>query len=80
MQTPNQYKVIIERDEDGFVASVPALPGCHTQGDTWEELMENVKDAISVMLAHAEESESYRAKIAERAQEGSIIGMELVTV
>lgn len=42
--------------------------------------MENVKDAILVMLAHAEESESYRAKIDERAQEGSIIGMELVTV
>ena len=80
MKTPNQYKVIIERDEDGFVASVPALPGCHTQGDTWEELMENVKDAILVMLAHAEKSESYRAKIAERAQEGSIIGVELVAV
>jgi len=39
----NQFKVVIERDEDGyFVASVPALPGCHTQAKALPELMESV--------------------------------------
>ncbi len=42
------YKVIIERDEEGqcYVASVPALPGCHTQGKTKEENLERVAEAI----------------------------------
>lgn len=44
--------VIIEKDEEGvFVASCPALPGCHTQGDTYEEALNNLKDAITVNIA-----------------------------
>ena len=43
------FKVLIEQDEDGvFVASVPAIPGCHTQGKTYEEVIENVKEAIEL--------------------------------
>jgi len=42
--------VIIEDETGGYVALVPALPGCHTQGDTLEELMENVKEAIELYL------------------------------
>ena len=48
-----QYKftVVIEHDEDRvYVASVPALQGCYTQGDTYEEALENVKDAIRLHL------------------------------
>jgi predicted RNase H-like HicB family nuclease len=46
-----ELDVVIERDEDGgFIASVPALPGCHTQGDTLEELLANVKEAIAACL------------------------------
>ncbi len=45
------YRVIIEKDEDGvYVASVPSLQGCHTQGDTYEEVLEMVKEAIEVSL------------------------------
>ncbi len=45
------FKVIIEEDEDGaFVATVPALPGCISQGDTEEEALENVKEAIELHL------------------------------
>ncbi len=81
MKTPNQFKVIIEDGEDGYlVASVPELPGCYTQGKTYEELMEHVKEAIGLCLEHAEKSPSYRAKIAEQAEEGSVIGMTMVTV
>ena len=45
------FKVVIEKDEDGvFVASVPALPGCHTQGKTYEEVMGRIEEAISLNL------------------------------
>jgi predicted RNase H-like HicB family nuclease len=42
--------VIIEKDEDGYVASCPSLQGCYTQGDTYEEILENIKDAISLHI------------------------------
>ena len=43
------YRVIIEQDEDGvFVASVPALQGCYTEGNTFEEVLKNVKDVIAL--------------------------------
>ena len=45
------FTVIIEKDEDEFyIASVPALRGCHTQGKTMDELMKNVKEAIELCL------------------------------
>ena len=44
-----KYAVILERDEDGyFVASVPALSGCFTEGKTLEEVMANIKEAIEL--------------------------------
>jgi predicted RNase H-like HicB family nuclease len=39
-----------EASEGGYVVFVPALPGCHTQGDTLEEAEENVREAIAVYL------------------------------
>jgi predicted RNase H-like HicB family nuclease len=46
-----KYRVIIERDEDGiYVARVPDLPGCATEGKTKKELMVNVKEAIQTYL------------------------------
>ena len=45
------YDVLIERDDDGnLVASVPALPECHTQARSLDELMERVKEAIALCL------------------------------
>lgn len=41
------FKVVIEKDEDGyFVATVPSLPGCISQGATEEEALSNIKEAI----------------------------------
>ena len=41
------YRVIIEKGEDfGYVVHCPAIPGCHSQGETMEEALENIKDAI----------------------------------
>ena len=46
-----EYRVIIEKDEDGvLVARVPDLSGCATEGKTREELMKNVKEAIQAYL------------------------------
>jgi len=45
------FKVRIEKDEDGFfVATVPALPGCISQGRSESEARENVKEAIALHL------------------------------
>lgn len=41
------YTVVFEKaEEGGYIAYVPLLPGCITQGETFEEAKENVKDAI----------------------------------
>lgn len=46
-----KYRVKIEQDEDGiFIAEVPALPGCITQGSTRNEAIENIKEAIALYL------------------------------
>jgi predicted RNase H-like HicB family nuclease len=46
-----KFAVIVERDEDGYyVASVPELPGCHTQAKKLDKLMDRVKEAIEVYL------------------------------
>jgi len=54
-----KYRVLIQRDEEGtFVAEVPALPGCVTQGATRQEALRNAQEAIRVYLeslqAHGE--------------------------
>lgn len=47
-----RYRVLIEQDEDGvYVAEVPALPGCISQGKTRSEAIDNIKEAISGYLA-----------------------------
>ena len=42
------FPIIIERDEDGYFAFCPKLQGCYFQGDTYEEAMENIKDAVNL--------------------------------
>ena len=46
-----QFDVVIERDEEGtYVASVPQLPGCHTDATSLDELMAEVREAIELCL------------------------------
>lgn len=46
-----QFDVVVERDSEGFfVASVPSLPGCHTQARSLDELMARIREAIEVYL------------------------------
>ena len=66
------YSVYYEQaPEGGFVAFVPALPGCHTQGETLEETERNVKEAIALylesLMAHGEtipeEGRSFQGRV-----------------
>ena len=51
-----KYRVIIEQDEDGvFIAEVPSLPGCISQGKTRQEALINIKEAIEVYLESLKE-------------------------
>lgn len=46
-----KFTVVVEKDEDGFyVASGPLLQGCYSQGETYEEALENIKDAIRLHI------------------------------
>ena len=46
-----EFSVVVEKDEDGyFVASVPALPGCHTQARSLDDLMTRIREAIALQL------------------------------
>jgi predicted RNase H-like HicB family nuclease len=47
------FKVVVTPDSEdgGFIVSCPALPGCHSQGETIEEALENIRDAISGCVA-----------------------------
>ena len=51
MQPPYRFLTLIEQDEDGvYVATVPALKGCHTQAHSLEELLPRVREAIALYL------------------------------
>jgi len=50
-----KYTVLIEESDEGFAASVPGLPGCHSQGTTEAEALANITDAIREYLDAVEE-------------------------
>ena len=50
------YKVVLHESEEGFAVSCPALPGCWSQGETEDEAVENICEAIEEYLATAYES------------------------
>lgn len=51
-----RYRVLIEQDEDGvFVADVPSLPGCVSQGSTRKGALSNVREAIAVYVESLED-------------------------
>lgn len=52
-----EFNVVIERDSEGyFVASVPSLPGCHTQAKSLDKLMERIQEAIQLCLEVEEDT------------------------
>ncbi len=58
------FKIIIEQDEDrNFIASVPSVPGCYSQGKSYEKALKNVKEALELSLEEAKNNPSYARKI-----------------
>ena len=66
-----KVSVIIEKDEFGYYAYCPELQGCQTQGDTFDEIISNIKEAIELYL----ECEGDKPK--ERVD---IVGLQFVEV
>lgn len=65
------FEVVIEKDEEGwYIADVPALQACHTQGRTKQEVLKNIKEAIELCL----EVE------ADKAKSSGFVGIEKVSV
>ena len=54
--TNYRSSVVIERDENGYYGYCPELQGCYTQGDTYEEALANIKDAIRLHVEDRVES------------------------
>lgn len=52
-----KVNVVIEKDENGYYAYCPELEGCQTQGDSLEEILTNIKEAIELYLETLSEDE-----------------------
>ncbi|TMD57621.1 MAG: type II toxin-antitoxin system HicB family antitoxin [Chloroflexi bacterium] len=50
-----RIKVILEPSEEGYTVYVPSLPGCISEGDTFEEALTNIREAIKLYLAPVED-------------------------
>lgn len=70
-----QFKVIIEQDEDGmYVASVPELEGCYTQGKTLEQVRSRIKEAIQLVLDS--DKQAKKTKLAHPQATPRFFGLE----
>jgi predicted RNase H-like HicB family nuclease len=66
-----QFDVVVEKDSEGFfVASVPALSGCHTQARSLDELMERIKEAIELCIEVQEDN----------IEELDFVGVQMIAV
>ncbi len=62
-----KYKVVLEpQEEGGYTIYVPSLPGCVSQGETAEEALENIKEAIGLYLESLEARGIPRPRVEER--------------
>lgn len=59
---------IYEAEEGGYWANVPAIPGCVSQGETLEEVRENIRDAVEGCLAVREEQALQEANVLEELE------------
>jgi predicted RNase H-like HicB family nuclease len=68
-----KFSVVVEKDRDGYFAFCPELQGCYTQGDTYEEVMANIRDAIKL---HVED----RIENGEDIQQSESVSLTLMEV
>lgn len=73
-----QFKVLIEQDENGiYVASVPELRGCYTQGKTLEDVRKRIKEVIELVL---ESDDDARQEKLEHPSTSRFFGIEDITI
>ena len=63
-----RYRVNLNKTEEGYAVWVPGLPGCWSQGQTEEEALENIKDAIQSYLETVEELSEWRTDCKTRTK------------
>jgi len=68
-----KFSVVVEKDRDGYFAFCPELQGCYTQGSSYEEVMENIRDAIKL---HVED----RIENGEDIQQSESVSLTLMEV
>lgn len=74
-----EFKVIIEQDENGwYVASVPELPGCYTQGKTLEQVRKRIKEVIELVLESDQEVK--RDKLSSPQTHSKFFAIEDITI
>ena len=67
------FKVVLqEAEEGGYIVSCPALPGCHSQGDSMDEALENIKEAIAGCLESLAEERTRLLGASERIVEVTV--------
>jgi len=70
VRSPRKFTVVIERDEDDYyVATVPALRGCHTQAKNLDTLMKRVREVIQLCLEDDQASPS-----------GELVGIQQISI
>lgn len=57
------FKAIITKTDEGYIGFIPAVPGCNTQGDTFEETLNNLQEALELCLEEAKENDDYNSQI-----------------
>lgn len=74
-----QFKVLIEQDEEGvYIASVPELPGCYTQGKTLEQVRSRIKEVIELVLEA--DKDIKKEKLESPKSSGHFFGIEEITI
>ncbi len=68
-----RFSVVVEKDKDGYFAFCPELQGCYTQGDTYEQVLENIRDAIRL---HVEDRAQANEEVPQ-AESISLTSMEI---
>ena len=68
-----KFSIVIEKDEEGYYAYCPELQGCYAQGETYEEVLENIKDVIQL---HIEDRRADKEEIPQ-AQMTSLTSVEI---
>jgi predicted RNase H-like HicB family nuclease len=69
-----RFSVVVESDKDGYFVFCPELQGCYSQGDTYEEALENIKDAIRL---HVEDRLAEQEEIPEPVKSISLSTIEV---